>query len=93
MAAAMVTASFGVGAAAIALVLAAPLIVRGDRLIAVSGILAGFGGLWLALLGWQFASGGVLDAAQQWILVGAVPLTIGIIALGLRMARYLRSTT
>ena len=88
MAAATVTAILGVGADAIALVLTVPLILRGDRLVAISGIFIGFGGLWLAALGGQFASGGVLDAAQQWILVGALPVAIGILALGAKMARF-----
>jgi hypothetical protein len=88
MAAATVTAILGLGAGAIALVLTIPLILRGDRMVAISGISIGFGGLWLAALGGQFASGGALDAVQMWILVGAVPLAIGIAALGVRMSRH-----
>jgi hypothetical protein len=88
MAAATVTAILGVGAGAIALVLTIPLILRGDRLVAISGLFIGFGGLWLAALGGQFASGGVLDAAEPWVLVGAVPLAIGILALGAKMAHF-----
>jgi hypothetical protein len=88
MAAATLTAILGVGAGAIALVLTLPLILRGARLVAISGIFIGFGGLWLAALGGQFASGGVLAAAEQWILVGAVSLAIGILALGAKMARF-----
>jgi hypothetical protein len=88
MAAATVSAILGVGAGLIALVLTIPLILRGDRLVAISGICIGFGGLWLAALAGQFASGGVLDAAQMWILIGAVPLAVGILALGVRIARF-----
>ena len=88
MAAATVTAILGVGACVIALVLTIPLILRGDRLVAISGICIGFGGLWLAALAGQFASGSVLDAAQMWILIGAVPLAVGILALGVRITRF-----
>lgn len=87
MAAAAVTAILGVGAGVIAFMLTVPLILRGDRLVVISGLLIGFGGIWLAALGGQLASGGVPDAAQQWILVGAVPLAIGVVALGVRTAR------
>jgi hypothetical protein len=87
MAAATVTGILGVGAGAIALVLTVPLIVRGDHLVAISGILVGFGGLWLAALDGQLASGGGLDGAPQWVLVGAVPLVVGVLALGVRLAR------
>lgn len=92
MAAAMVSASLGLGAAAIALVLGLPLILRGDRFAALSGILIGFGGLWLLLLSWQLTSGGALSEPGPWILVGAIPLAIGLIALAVRIARGLRST-
>lgn len=87
MAAATATAILGVGAGAIAFVLMVPFILRGDRLVAVSGLFIGFGGLWLAALAGQFAAGGGVDAAGQWILVGAVPLAIGLLALGVRTAR------
>lgn len=93
MAAATATAILGVGAAVIGLVLVVPLILRGDRLVVLSGVLIGFGGLWLAVLQGQVASGGVLDAAQTWILVGAVPFATGLAALGIRAARHRRSLT
>jgi hypothetical protein len=59
------------------LLLAAPLVVRGDRIVAMSGLLLGFGGSWSLLLQRQFAYGGALDGASFWIAVGLVPLAVG----------------
>jgi hypothetical protein len=87
MAAAVLTGFFGVVAALIALVLTAPLVLRGDRLAALAGLLIGFGGLWLWLLGSENASGGQLSDPAPWDLLGAAPLAIGLGALVLRLAR------
>ena len=87
MAAALLSGSLGLGAALIALLLATPIVLRGDRLAAVSGLLVGFGALWLALLATQGASGGTTAQIEGWILVGAAPLAIGLIAFALRIAR------
>ena len=81
MTAALLSGSLGLGAAAITVLLALPLILRGDPLVALSGLLIGFGGLWLALLARQVASGGTSSDIDGWILVGAAPLLIGVLAL------------
>ena len=91
MTAALLSGSLGLGAAAITVLLALPLILRGDPLVALSGLLIGFGGLWLALLARQVASGGTSSDIDGWILVGAAPLLIGVLALLLRLARTYRS--
>jgi len=70
--------SFGMLFGAVFVVLLVPLVVRGDRLVALSGLLLGFGGLWLLLMANQFATGGSLDNAATWVMVGAVPLAIGV---------------
>jgi len=59
-------------------VLAAPLVFRGSRLVALSGLLTGFGGSWLFWMERQFASGGRLDNADFWWAVGIVPFVIGV---------------
>ena len=59
-------------------ILAAPLVARGPRLVALSGLLSGFGASWLFSMQRQFASGGRLDNGDFWVAVGLVPLTIGV---------------
>ncbi len=67
---------------AVALFLVAlPLVLKSDRLPALSGLLTGFGGLWLLLIASQIASGATLDNASFWLAVGVIPLAIGL-ALG-----------
>lgn len=73
--------SFGLLAALLFLLLATPLILRGAHAVALSGLLTGFGGLWLFLMARQFSSGGTLDDSTFWIGVGAVPLTTGLVLL------------
>ena len=68
--------SFGPIVALLFLLLATPLIVRGDHLVALSGLLTGFGGSWSFLMARQSASGGVTDNAG-WVAVGVVPLVLG----------------
>ncbi len=77
-AAATLTTSIGglLGSVAF-LLLAIPLIVRGGYVVALSGLLVGFGGLWTLLMTRQFATGGTLDNTQFWTAVGVVPLLIG----------------
>jgi hypothetical protein len=58
--------------------LAVPLIVRGAHLVALSGLLTGFGGFWTFLMARQFASGGTLDNSTSWLAVGIVPLATGL---------------
>jgi hypothetical protein len=62
-------------------ILSLPLVLRRPRLVALSGFLAGFGGTWSLLMGFQLASGGRLENADLWLAVGIVPLIIGL-ALG-----------
>lgn len=93
MAVALLTGSFGLGAALIALVLAMPLVLRGDRLVALSGLLIGFGGLWSLLLASQIASGGHTSDPGRWIFAGVATLGFGSVLLALRLARTLRSTS
>lgn len=57
--------------------LVSPLIVRGDRVVGLSGLLTGFGATWLSLMAWQFASGATLANAQFWTAIGLIPLVIG----------------
>lgn len=59
-------------------VLAVPLLLRGPRLVGLSGLLTGFGASWLCWMQRQFASGGRLDSADFWLAVGIVPLVIGV---------------
>jgi hypothetical protein len=43
----------------------------------VSGLLVGFGAMWLVLIAGEASNGGVLDNAVAWAMLGAVPLVIG----------------
>jgi hypothetical protein len=70
-------ASFGPLAALLFLLLAAPLVVRGPHLVAVSGLLTGFGALWTFLIARQSAWGTRSDSAF-WLAVGVTPLAIGV---------------
>jgi hypothetical protein len=91
IAGAVLTGSFGLGAAIIGLTLAVPLVLRGDRLAALGGLFIGFGAMWLLLLAVQTTSGGQSSDPGRSLLVGAVPLAMGLIALGIRFARTLGS--
>lgn len=55
--------------------------VKEQRLVAVSGLMIGFGGSWLLLLANQLSSGGTLEHATSWVIVGIVPVAIGLVAL------------
>jgi len=72
------------------LLLALPLVVRGDHAVALSGLLTGFGALWLFGMARQLATGGMLDNAQFWTTIGVVPLVIGCVLLALVVAREMR---
>jgi hypothetical protein len=85
--------SFGLLAALLVLLLAIPLIIRGDHLVALSGLLIGFGAFWSFLMARQFASGGTTDNAGFWIAVGWVPLVLGCALVGLVAARSVRTRT
>jgi hypothetical protein len=58
-----------------------PLVRRGG-LVALSGVLTGFGALWsfLILLKWTSSS---LDTRAGWLVVGLVPLAIGLVLLAI----------
>jgi hypothetical protein len=77
-AAATVMTSFGLLVVSVFLVSTVPLILRGERLLALSGLLIGFGGCWSLLLMSQLSRGGVLDNADFWTAVGVAPLAIGV---------------
>ncbi|HEY8829466.1 MAG TPA: hypothetical protein VIM83_02590 [Candidatus Limnocylindria bacterium] len=68
------------------LLLATPLIARGDHPVALSGLLIGFGAIWSFLLARQSATGGTLDNGQFWTAVGLVPLVIGCALLAVAVA-------
>jgi hypothetical protein len=74
------------------IVLAVPLVLRGRRAVALSGLLTGFGGSWLFMMERQFASGGRLDNADFWWAVGIVPFVIGVaLVVGVVMLRARRA--
>lgn len=91
--AATLMTSFGLLAAVLFLLLAVPLILRGDRVVALSGLLIGFGAFWTFLMSRQFASGGTTDNADFWTAVGVVPLVVGCALIVLIAARTGRSRT
>lgn len=86
-AATLITSIGGLLGSVLFLLLATPLVVRGDHVVALSGLLMGFGGLWLTLMARQFATGGTLDNAQFWTAVGVLPLTIGSVLLGVAVVQ------
>ncbi len=92
-AASLLSGSFGLLVTLLFLLLAIPLILRGDRVVALSGLLTGFGALWSVLMAGQFASGATTDNANFWIAVGAVPLVLGCALIVLIAARSIRSRT
>jgi hypothetical protein len=51
----------------------------GTWLLAMSGALTGFGFTWLLLLARQAGSGGTLSSSDVWLLVGIVPLMLGLV--------------
>lgn len=75
------------------LLLALPLVVRGDHTVALSGLLTGFGALWSYGLARQLGTGGTLDDAQFWTALGLIPLVVGGILLALVVARVLGRST
>jgi hypothetical protein len=92
-AAALMTGLAGLLGSIVFLLLVAPLVVRGHHLVALSGLLTGFGAFWLLLMERQFASGGTLDNAPVWTAVGVVPLVIGCTLLALVAVRALRQAS
>jgi hypothetical protein len=77
--AATFTTGIGGGPAIIPILTVAVIVmVKADRLIAVSGLMIGFGGSWLSLLALQLTSG-TLESGIEWVAVavGIVPLAVG----------------
>jgi hypothetical protein len=60
------------------ILLVVPGLRAGTWLSAMSGALTGFGVSWLLLLGTQAGSGGTLSSSDVWLLVGLVPLALGL---------------
>jgi hypothetical protein len=79
--------SFGLIPALLFLVLMLPLLLRGDRVVASSGLLTGFGAAWTALMARQAATGGTTDNQGFWLAVGFVPLVSGCALLALFVVR------
>ena len=75
---AILAAAFGPYGILLAMLLAIPFVRRRDGRVALSGLLTGFGAIWLMLLARQASSGGVLDDAVFWIAVGVVILLAGL---------------
>jgi hypothetical protein len=46
--------------------------------VGLSGVLTGFGTLWTLLIASALASGGGLDNAMGWLVVGIVPAVLGL---------------
>ena len=90
-AAATLMTSFGLLAAILFLLLAVPMVVRGDRIVALSGLLTGFGASWSLLVARQIASGGTTDNAESWIALGVVPLVLGCAMTAIAVTRPFRS--
>jgi hypothetical protein len=89
-AATLMTSLAGLPGSIVFLLLTTPLVVRGDHLVALSGLLTGFGAFWLLLMGRRAASGGTLDNAPVWTAVGVMPLIVGCTLLALVAVRALR---
>ena len=85
---ALLTGFLGVIFGGIFFVLALPLAVRGDRASALSGLLLGFGTVWLAMMARQFATGGHLDDPTPWLALGIVPLALGLLVALVRILQF-----
>jgi hypothetical protein len=85
-AAVLITSIGGLLGSVLFLLLATPLVVRGNHAVALSGLLMGFGGLWLFAMARQAATGGTLDNAGFWTAVGVVPLAVGSVLLVVAVA-------
>ena len=98
-------AAFGLGAIAaliaaligmlgfVVILLAVPGLRAGTWLTATSGALTGFGVAWLLLLGTQAGSGGTLSSSDVWLLVGLVPLALGLASGAVALVLDRRSAT
>ncbi len=63
------------------LLLGVPLVIRGPHLVALSGLLTGFGGAFTYLLARVFASGATQDNLAFWLMVALIPLASGLMIL------------
>lgn len=88
---AVLMTSFGLIGFLATLVLAIVLVLRGDRLVALSGLLTGFGLFWSVLMAGQVGSDGATDNFSFWIAVGIVPLVLGCALMVPIVARTMRS--
>jgi uncharacterized membrane protein len=84
---AILAAVFGPYGIALASLLVIPFVRRPDGRVALSGLLTGFGAIWLMLLAWQSSSGGVLDDAFFWNALGVLILVAGLALLASVAAR------
>jgi hypothetical protein len=75
---AILAAAFGPYGIFLAMLLAIPFVRRPDGRVALSGLLTGFGAIWLILLARESSSGGVLDNPVFWVAVGVVILLAGL---------------
>jgi hypothetical protein len=89
---AILGAAFGPYGILLALLLAIAFVRRRDGRVALSGLLTGFGAIWLILLARQASSGGVLDDAIFWIAVGVVILLSGLVLLASVAVRTVASS-
>ena len=70
---------FGTVGALLMLLLAIAVVGRSPRhLAALSGLLTGVGGLWSYLIVQIFTTGGNQDNGMFWLVVGLVPLAVGL---------------
>lgn len=88
--AAFLSTLLGWFAIGLVLFLFVPVVLRPVRLVALSGLLTGFGGSWLLLLANQALSGAEIDGAGFWVMVGVVPLALGLVALAVSVVRARR---
>ena len=88
--AAFLSGLLGWFAIGLVLFLFVPAFLRPIRLIALSGLLTGFGALWLLLLGNQARSGAEVNGAGFWAMVGVVPLALGLATLAVSVVRARR---
>ncbi len=75
---AILAAAFGPYGVLLAMLLAIPFVRRRDGRVALSGLLTGFGTIWLILVARQASSGGVLDNPVFWIAGGVMILVAGL---------------
>jgi large-conductance mechanosensitive channel len=78
----ILASALGLMFAVLVALLAIPLIRRKDGRVGLSGLLTGFGAVWLLLIANESVSGGTLDNAAFWVAVGVVPLVAGVAILG-----------